>query len=117
MKQFKERLNREAWPEKNLKPGAAAAESREWVLGEHLRTKGAVHSDWWSGTGADLAASGFITVYPIIGWWRERPNYKGYEKKARYSLIVSLESARNDVQIYNAVATAIANRVDITAVV
>lgn len=117
MEKFKARLNREAWPEKNQKPGAAVAESREWVLGENLRTKGAVHSDWWSGTGADLAASGFIAVYPVIGWWRERPNYKGYEKKARYSLIVNLESVRKDVPIYNAVAMAIKNRVDITAVV
>ena len=35
------------------------------------------------GTAADLAASGFIAVYPITGWWRERPNGKGYEKKSQ----------------------------------
>lgn len=116
MAKFKERLNREAWPEKNKRPGSSVAETREWVLGENLRTKGSVHSDWWRGTGADLAASGYIAVYPVIGWWRERLTDRGYEKKARYSLIVSLESESKGVQIYNAVATAIENRVDITVV-
>jgi len=117
MTQFHERLNREAWPEKNKKPGAATQESREWVLGENLRTKGSVHSDWWRGTGADLAASGYIAVYPVIGWWRERPSLKGFEKKARYSLIVNLESDDKEIPIYASVETAIENRVDITTVI
>jgi len=114
MSQFRERLNREAWPEKNKKPGAVVPESRRWVLGENLRTKGSVHSDWWQGTGADLAASGYIAIYPVSGWWRERPSLKGYEKKARYSLIVSLESVNKDVRIYSTVKAAIDNRADIT---
>jgi hypothetical protein len=114
MKAFKDRLSREDWPDKKKRPAAVIEDSREWMLGENLRTKGSVHSDWWRGTAADLAASGFIAVYPITGWWRERPNRKGYEKKARYSLIVTLESDDKEIPIYNAVQTAIENRVDIT---
>lgn len=114
MKQFRQRLTRDAWEDRKTRPKSGAKETRGWVLGEDLRTKGSIHSDWWSGTAAELAASGFIAVHPVTGWWRERPNHKGYEKKARYSLIVTLESEKKDVEIYNAIATEIENRVDIS---
>ncbi len=37
---------------------------------------------------------------------------EGYEKKARYSLIVRLESESKDVEIDNAIAAEIESRVD-----
>lgn len=117
MARFRERLNRESWPDKSKKPGPVIEDTRDWVLGENLCTKGSIHSDWWRGTAAELAASGFLAVYPITGWWRERPNRKGYEKKARYSLIVTLESDSKTVEVYNAVQTAIQNRVDIKTII
>ncbi len=46
-----------------------------WVLGEKLRNCGSIHSDIWRGTAAALTARQHIAVYPVLGWWKERPNW------------------------------------------
>lgn len=108
IKHFRERLSKAEWENKN-KP-ETIDDSRKWDLGSNLRTKGTIHSDWWSGTAAKLAASGYIAIYPVKGWWSERPNQKAFNKQARYSLIITLESEDRNVPIYNEVATIIASR-------
>jgi hypothetical protein len=112
MTQFRQRLTRDAW-EEDSPPGGGVRDTRNWTLGDDLRKKGSIHSDVWEGTAAELAASGIIAVYPITGWWRERPNRQCYDKQARYSLIVTLES-KEDIDIYGSIQTVIANRADIT---
>ena len=114
MTQFRRRLTRDAWEDDT--PPRGVRDTRSWSLGDDLRKKGSVHSDVWKGTAAELAASGVIAVYPITGWWRERPNQKCYDKHARYSLIITLES-EEDIDIYGSIQTVIANRTDITVTV
>ena len=59
-----------------------------------------VHSYWWTGNAADLAATNLIAVYPVTGWWRERPHLGRFNSSARYSLIVSIETANVEVDLY-----------------
>ena len=63
------------------RPGKPVKENRKWLLGEKLRTRGSIHCDWWRGTAADLAASEYIAVFPVTGWWRERPSRNCYNKQ------------------------------------
>lgn len=49
-------------------------------------------------------------VYPTTGWWKLRTNQKKYNEKVRYSLIVSIETPENQVDLYNEITTAIKNR-------
>jgi hypothetical protein len=114
MKQFQERLTRDAWEDGQRPAAKRVKESRKWILGEKLRTRGSLHSDWWKGSAADLAASEFIAIYPVTGWWRERPSRGSHSKRTRYSLIVSIESADGDVELYAAVETAIRTETTIT---
>ena len=88
---FKRRISRDFW-ENKTRPADQAEETRNWVIGDQGRRNGSIHSDWWVGSAADLAACGSIVVYPVTGWWRDRHHLDRYEKAARYSLIVSLES-------------------------
>ena len=69
----------------------AVGDTSGWELGPKLRTRGSVHRDWWTGTAADLANCGVITVYPVSGWWRES-NGNDWSKEARYALIVSIQT-------------------------
>jgi Subtilase family len=110
MTQFRRRLTRDAW-EDDSHPGGGAKDTRSWVLGDDLRKKGTIHSDVWQGTAAELAASGFIAIHPVTGWWRERPNHKKFDKAARYSLIVTLD-CDEDIDVYGAVEAAIAKSVE-----
>jgi len=118
MTQFRQGLTRDAWEDNKTRPASRVRDTRNWVLGEVLGTKGSIHSDWWKGTAAQLAASGYIAVHPVTGWWLESPKKRNcYDKLARYSLIVTLESDRKDVAIYNAIETIIQTRPDITITV
>ena len=82
-------------------------EDRNWELGERLRCKGSIHSDTWTGSAAELAECGVIAVFPVTGWWKERPNLDRWNRAARYSLLVTLETPRADVDIYTPIATQI----------
>ena len=84
-----------------------AGNSSRWVLGRNARHKGSVHSDYWKGTAAELAASNFLAVYPVTGWWKERSYLGKAESGCRFSLIVSIETEAEEVDLYSPVATQI----------
>jgi hypothetical protein len=76
----------------------------KWTLGVR---NGSIISDWWEGTAADLATRGRIAVYPVTGWWKERPDRERWRRSVRYSLVVSIEVPEVGVDIYTPVAAAI----------
>jgi hypothetical protein len=51
-----------------------------------------------------------VAVYPVTGWWREQPRLGFAEKRARYSLIVTLSTDAANVELYQAVDDEIAIR-------
>ena len=100
--EFKQRINQKARDEEHAYKGAKP-DSGEWVLGEKLRSQGSVHSDTWIGQAAELAERGYIAVYPVVGWWKERANMERWGKSARYSLIVSIKTPSVSTDIYTTV--------------
>ncbi len=81
----------------------------QWLIGTQNRHKGSIHSDIWRGSAAELASRGLIAIYPALGWWKTRTALERYEKQARYSLVVSINAAEVDVDLY----TPIANQVGV----
>lgn len=69
---FHKRLSRVAWEEDE--EAVTISDDRNWELGQQLRCKGSVHSDTWTGTAAELAQCGFIAIFPVTGWLKERPH-------------------------------------------
>ncbi|HLR37461.1 MAG TPA: S8 family peptidase, partial [Chitinophagaceae bacterium] len=107
---FVKRINKDARDEED---GNTAAENTvNWLLGRTNRDVGSIHSDTWVGTGADLATSNYIGVYPVIGWWRERSHLGKWNKKIRYSLIVTLEAPELNVDLLTPILNEIETRVD-----
>ena len=86
---FRKRLNKQAREEDD---DIVSTESQEWTLGIQLRSRGSLHSDWWTGTASDLADCGHIGIYPVVGWWRERPQFERYNRSVRYSLVVAINT-------------------------
>lgn len=78
--------------------------TQRWVIGPRGRNMGSIHSDMWHGTAADVATCNVIGVCPVIGWWRERPWLEMWNRRTRYSLIVSIQTPEQDVDIYTPVA-------------
>ena len=102
---FRKRVNKAAREEDEEVNGNAG--SNRWVIGTNNRSSGSIHSDFWEGTAADLATCNHIAVYPVIGWWRERKHLGKVENKTRYSLIISIETPAQDVELYTTVKTMI----------
>jgi len=81
---------------------SSAAE--HWMIGTKTRDKGSVISDIWTGTAAQLAESSHIAVFPRGGWWKERKKEGKYNNRTRYSLIVSIRTPDESIDVYTPVA-------------
>jgi len=112
VRQFLQRISDNATDDDD-NPPAASTESQPWVVGIQGRSQGSLHSDWWEGTAADLAASGYVAIYPVTGWWRERKHLERWASNARYSLIISLETEA-DIQLYTAIQNVATVQVEVT---
>ncbi|MGP1065240.1 S8 family peptidase [Serratia sp. CY56810] len=80
---------------------SSGGDSERWMLGQKLRGRGSLHSDVWSGTAAELADKKHIAIYPVSGWWKELKKEKRQSSMIRYSLIVSIETPSNNLDIHN----------------
>ena len=119
---MRSRLSRTFWAKdadgKTISPkrGSTVSDDRTWDLGpETTAVRGSVHSDSWSGTAAQLASSNLIAVHPVAGWWRYRRDAEVVQRKARYSLIVSISTEDTTVDLYTMVAGEIQTRVAVQA--
>jgi len=87
--------------------------SERWLIGSDNRAIGSICSDIWEGNAADIATCNMIGVYPVIGWWKERKHLGNVEKVGRYSLIVSLITPSQDIDIYTPIVNAIKTPIEV----
>jgi hypothetical protein len=86
-----------------------------WRFGSNSRNykaAGSLHCDVWQGPGVDLAARRTLAVYPVSGWWKTRALKKRYNSKAHYTLIMTLRSLEQDVDLHAPVDVAIKTWID-----
>lgn len=90
--------------------GKIKNDSERWMLGANNRNVGSIHSDIWEGTASQLSESNMVIIYPKVGWWKSRSYLNRYHSKVRYSLVVTLEAPKVDIDLYTAIATEIKNK-------
>jgi hypothetical protein len=99
---FRQRINRAAEAEEQ-DDVAGVAGGDDWLLGS-IRDRGSIHSDIWRGSAAELATRDAIGIYPVSGWWKEKPALQRWERSARYALLVSIRAPEAEIDLYNAIA-------------
>jgi hypothetical protein len=109
--EFRKRMNKNARAGDEGSP--TGGDTSAWTIGSRLRSRGSIHSDWWTGTATALADSRYIGVYPVTGWWRERKHLGRWASKVRYSLVVSINTPPTEVDIYNPVRIQLATPISI----
>jgi hypothetical protein len=100
--QFIQRVNREARTEEA--GGRSAGGQVSWLVGPNQRNHGSLHQDLWETSGAELAATGKLAVYPVGGWWKNNKNRERIDQPVRYALVASLKTEATDVDLYTPVA-------------
>ncbi|HOI79544.1 MAG TPA: S8 family peptidase [Petrimonas sp.] len=103
IEEFKKRINKQSWEDENDRSETKGFRE-EWKIGTTYRNKGTVQSDSITLSGIEIADCNHIAVYPIGGWWKTRTSEKCWEKQARYSLVVSLHTESEEIDIYTPVA-------------
>ena len=100
--EFINRINRDAQAQED--GGSAGTTSDRWFLGERQRGLGSLHQDEWTGTGSELAQCNSVAVYPVGGWWKNNTRRDRRDFPVRYSLILSLRTAEQEVDLYTPIA-------------
>jgi hypothetical protein len=112
LKQFRNRINKAAHDEEV--GTKSKSDAGRWTVGPDLRGLGSLHADKWQGTAAELATRGYVAVFPVIGWWRERHQLGLWNKQARYSLVISISTPEEKAELYATVQNMILPAVEIT---
>lgn len=108
---FRKRINKAALADGERVGGVS--DSAGWTIGSDHREVGSLHCDTWTGFASDLARRNLLAVFPVGGWWKERPHLDRWASQARFSLVVTIDAGQNDVDIYTPVVTAIENLVKV----
>lgn len=103
--EFLKRLNAAALDEDEARP--ADGDDARWLFGTQTRNKGSLHTDVWVGPASDLARRSILGIVPTSGWWKDQPRHDRSELGVRYGLVVSIESAKMDVDLWTAVAAVV----------
>ncbi|MGH3302353.1 MAG: S8 family peptidase [Streptosporangiaceae bacterium] len=100
--QFVQRVNRVARTEEA--GGRPAGGQVSWLVGPNQRNYGSLHQDIWETSGAELASTGKLAVYPVGGWWKNNKTRERVDHSVRYALAISLTTEETDVDLYTPVA-------------
>ncbi len=105
---FLSRINKKMREEES-KERQTGDSSGRWFLGVNNRNIGSIHSDIWEDIAANLAENRFIAVYPGGGWWKTRGGLGKYNSKVKYSLIISLSTPAQSIDLYTPIQNIITN--------
>jgi hypothetical protein len=106
--EFKRRISASAAGTEEDRPNL---QSEEWTIKERIRSKGSIKKDFITSSGAELSQRNKLAVYPKNGWYRTRPKKELFNSTVRYSLIVSIETQSNKIDIYTPVQTLVETKI------
>ena len=108
VEEFRRRLgNQAAREEGGDAPQQETSADDRWYVGSRLRNSGSLHADIWTGSGPELADSGYIGIIPVGGWWKENSRKDRVGLPVRYALLVSLRTDAVATDIYTPIAAQI----------
>ncbi|MFC0776851.1 S8 family peptidase [Flavobacterium sp. HJSW_4] len=103
LEEFKARISK---PEDEDSESAVNRRGEKWTLGSSS-IKGSIRKDLLTFTGREMAERNVIAVFPKNGWYKNLKRQNKFNQKVRYSLIISIETDAEEVDLYTPVLTQI----------
>lgn len=115
--QFEQRINTAAVADDDggLDLPIAGGDQDGWRFGPRRRDVGSLHRDEIVCPASDLARRPVIAVHPVVGWWKSHLKKHEFPREARYALIVEIDAAGTDVDLYAEVEIALAAQISAMA--
>ena len=101
--EFIARVNSDAQSDEDGSTRSSTTSDR-WLVGANQRSLGSLHQDEWQGTGSELARCNSVAVYPVGGWWKNNKRPDRVDLPVRYSLLLSLRTEEQEVDLYTPIA-------------
>ncbi|UWR90428.1 S8 family peptidase [Phaeobacter inhibens] len=87
--------------------GPASDEDDLWDFGSNRRHVGSLHIDQLTCRASDLARRNLLAVHPVTGWWKSKKLLAESLPSVRYALIVEIDAAELDTELYAEVQVAV----------
>ena len=101
--EFIARVNSDAQSDEDGSTRSSTTSDR-WLIGANQRSLGSLHQDEWQGTGSELVRCNSVAVYPVGGWWKNNKRPDRVDLPVRYSLLLSLRTEEQEVDLYTPIA-------------
>jgi hypothetical protein len=88
---------------------ARVGDGDRWLFGPNSISAGSLHCDVWTGPAASLLTRDTICVRPVGGWWRNRADIATCERRTRYTLVLSLKTDNEEIDLYTPIDLAVSN--------
>ena len=72
-----------------------------------------MHSDRWTGRVSELMDLNTIAIFQVGGWWKYRTAEDRWKNKVNFSLLVSIETPDQDINIYSEVENMVAVPIEV----
>ncbi|MBB4802100.1 hypothetical protein HNP37_002173 [Flavobacterium nitrogenifigens] len=99
VEEFKARISK---PDEEDGESGVNRKGESWMLGRPS-IKGSIRKDMLQLTGREMAERNIIAVFPKNGWYKNLKRQNKFDQQVRYSLIVSIETESEDVDLYTPV--------------
>lgn len=114
IEEFKRRVSAFTDAEENEDIESPDLSAEGWTIRERVGSKGSLRKDFLDATGAALYDRNVIAVYPKSGWYKTRKREGKHNQKVRYSLLISIETAAQEIDLYTTVENIVLNKISIS---
>nr|WP_315151017.1 S8 family peptidase [uncultured Flavobacterium sp.] len=98
--EFQKRISK---PEDETDDNKPKRDGVKWEIGTKAGSKGSIRKDFITETGLEMSERNTLAVFPKNGWYKNLKRQNKFNEVVRYSLIVSLETEENDIDLYTPV--------------
>ena len=88
------------------------SQSYAWAVGADNRSRSTLQHDAVITNGSAVAGSRLVAIYPVLGWWENRAGW--HNSRVPFSLIASIESLGQEVDLYSEIQASLPVSVDAT---